>query len=141
MHRIFSNNSRGRLLFFSHKKGAIIRWKAIISNNLLLTGTHALYFCFIIPLKQEKWSHMGFLRLPNLVPWLIFNVKILSIRAWIVTDQFCWIRLYLITWQGGGKRKRRRQEGWGWGASIQGEQIIEERLFRKYGIHHHGILG
>ena len=29
----------------------------------------------------------------------------------IVTDQFCWIRLYTLTWQGGDKRKRRRQEG------------------------------
>ena len=31
--RISSNNSRGRLLFFSHKKGAIIRGKAIISYS------------------------------------------------------------------------------------------------------------
>ena len=47
-------------------------------------------FCFIILLKEEKWSHMGFLRVPNLVPWLIFNVIILGIRAWFFTDQFCW---------------------------------------------------
>ena len=33
---------------------------------------------------------MGFLRVPNLVPWLIFNVIILGIRAWFFTDQFCW---------------------------------------------------
>ena len=32
MHRISSNNSQGQLLFFWHKKGAIIRGKAIISN-------------------------------------------------------------------------------------------------------------
>ena len=87
-------------------------------------------FCFIIPLKQEKWSHMGFLRLPNLVPWWIFNVNILSIRAWIVTDQFCWIRLYFNLAGIWGKQKRRRQEGWGWvgAASIQGKQLIEGPL-------------
>ena len=31
---------------------------------------------------------MGFLRVPNLVRWVIF-------RAWIVSDQFCWIRFHL----------------------------------------------
>ena len=31
---------------------------------------------------------MGFLSVSNLVPWLIFSVNILGIRAWIVTDQF-----------------------------------------------------
>ena len=32
--------------------------------------------------------NMGFLSDPNLVPWLIF-------RAWVVTDQFCWISLHV----------------------------------------------
>ena len=37
--------------------------------------------------------NMGFLSFPNLVPRIIFNVNILGIRAKIVIDRFCWIRL------------------------------------------------
>ena len=66
-YRISSNNSRGWLFLFSHKKEAMI-----ISN--------------ITHWKSNKLN-MGFLSVPNLVPWLIF-------RAWIVTDQFCWISLH-----------------------------------------------
>ena len=44
------NNSRGRLFLFSHKKGEIIRGKAIIRGGLLfqilLTGSHALSIRF-----------------------------------------------------------------------------------------------
>ena len=36
--------------------------------------------------------NMGFSSVPNMVPWLIFNVNILGVRAWITTDQFYWIR-------------------------------------------------
>ena len=66
-YRISLNNSRGWLFLFSHKKEAMI-----ISN--------------ITHWKSNKLN-MGFLSVPNLVPWLIF-------RAWIVTDQFCWISLH-----------------------------------------------
>ena len=51
--------------------------------------------------------NMSFLFVPNLVPYLIFSVNILGVRAWIVTGQFCWIRLHF-------KRKGRWQEGRGW---------------------------
>ena len=58
---------RGWLFLFSHKQETMI-----ISN--------------ITHWKSNKLN-MGFLSIPNLVPWLIF-------RAWIVTDQFCWISLH-----------------------------------------------
>ena len=47
-YRISSNNSRGRLFLFLHKKGddySIIQ--------ILLTGSHALNICFIFPLNQK----------------------------------------------------------------------------------------
>ena len=37
---------------------------------------------------------LGFFSVPNLVSWLIFNVNIIGVRAWIVTDQSCWIGIY-----------------------------------------------
>ena len=55
-YRISSNNSQGRLFFFSHQKGEFIQGRVFISN---------------------------------LFPWLIFNVNILDVRAWVVTDDFC----------------------------------------------------
>ena len=39
-------------LFFSHKKGAIIRGGRLFQT--FLTGNCPKNFCFIIPLKQEK---------------------------------------------------------------------------------------
>ena len=56
----------------------------------------------LLSLKQEKWSHMGFLR--------------------VSSDQFYWSDATL-TWQGGDKRKRRRQEGWG-GGIIQWRRLF-----------------
>ena len=54
---------------------------------------------------------MSFSSVLNLVPWLIF-------RAWIASDQFCWIRFNfnLLTWRElrGTERKRRWREGWRW---------------------------
>ena len=48
---------------------------------------------------------MDFLSVPNLFPWLIF-------RAWIVTDQFCWIRSS-STWQIKEREDGKRGgEGW-----------------------------
>ena len=99
----------GDYFFFRTKKGTIIRL-----FQILLTGSHALNICFIFPLNQKIITsnklNMGFLSVPNLVPWLVF-------RAWIVTDQLCWISLHfnLTTWQGGKKRKRRWREGRGRG--------------------------
>ena len=52
-----SNNSRGPLLFFPHKKGAIIQGKAIIGGRqlfqILLTGSHALNIFFYYPIKPK----------------------------------------------------------------------------------------
>ena len=68
---------------------------------------------------------MGFLSVPNLVPWLIF-------RAWIVTDQFCsgfllLVFLYQIPLQldrEGIKDKTRWRKGWGGGGDYSREVII-----------------
>ena len=52
-------------------------------------------FCFIISSNQKiitsnklniLWANFKCSKI-NMVPWLIF-------RAWIVTDQFCWIKLH-----------------------------------------------
>ena len=76
---------------------------------------------------------MGFLSVPNLVPWLIFNVNVLDVRAWIITDQFCCIRLnfsyvcypgcQFLTWQGGDKKREDGKRGWG-GGDYSTEVII-----------------
>lgn len=50
-----------------------------------------------------------------LVPWLILNVNILGVRAWIATNHFCWIRLHF------NERKKRWREGWG-------GQLFEEAI-------------
>ena len=89
--------------------------------------------------------NMDFLSVPNLFPWLIFNVNILrTIRIWIVTDQFCWCRLHFNLRGKLYKRKRTWRwtiiwgigyyfkyfRGWGKGgaAIIPGRQLIEGRL-------------
>ena len=79
---------------------------------------------------------MGFLRVQNLVPSLIFI-------ALIVTDQFCWITLLLhltdkrkmkMARGAGGGEWRRLFEGCDYfyfrprGAIIRGRQLIEGRL-------------
>ena len=95
---------------------------------------------------------MGFLRVPNLVPWLISNVNILDVRAWIINDQFCCICLHFsyvcypgsqfLTWQGRDKKEkiargvggRLFEEGDYFkyfrqrGAIIQGRRLIRGRL-------------
>ena len=67
-YRISSNNSRGRLFFFSHQTGRLFHQKSCPKYFVLLS------YCFI--------------SVPNLVLWLIFNFHIPDVRAWIVTDQF-----------------------------------------------------
>ena len=69
---------------------------------------------------------MGFLSVPNLVPWLIF-------RAWIVTDQFCsgfllLVFLYQIPLQldrEGIKDKTRWRKGWGGGVIIRERWLFQ----------------
>ena len=57
-YRISSNNSRGRLFLFPHKKGAIIRGKAIIWGRwlflILLTGSRALNILFYHAIKSKN---------------------------------------------------------------------------------------
>ena len=71
--------------------------EAIISN-ITHWNSCTKIFCFIIPLNSKKniisnKLNMGFLSVPNLINWLIFNVNNLGIRAWnIITDQLCWIK-------------------------------------------------
>ena len=42
-------------------------------------------FCKSLVWLTDKLN-MGFLSVPNVVPYLIFNVNILVVRAWIVTN-------------------------------------------------------
>ena len=57
-YRISSNNSRGRLFLFSHRKGAIIRGKAIIRGrrlfHIFLTGDRALNILFYYTIKSKN---------------------------------------------------------------------------------------
>ena len=53
MHRISSNNSRGQLLYFLHKKGGDYSRKGDYFKYCSLEVVPFI-FCFIIPLKQEK---------------------------------------------------------------------------------------
>ena len=57
---------------------------------------------------------VGFFSAPNLVPWLLFNVNILGVGAWIVTDEFCRIR-FLFNLKGRDMRKSRWREAVGRG--------------------------
>ena len=97
----------------------------------------------MITSKLNKLN-IGFLSVLNLVPWLIFSVNILGVRAWILTDQFCWIRLHFNA-TGRGLKKRKdgergrsgrlfeggdyfryfRLRGW---LFDRGRRLIEERL-------------
>ena len=84
---ISPNKSWGWLFLILNQKGAIIRGRRLF--QIILTGSRALNICFIFPLNQKiitlRKLNVVFLSVQNLVPWLI-------VRAWIVTDQFCWIR-------------------------------------------------
>ena len=100
----FLNNSCERLFLFLHQKGVIIWGKAIIPGRwlfqILIEILIISNILFYNPIKMKKNMtsnklNMGFLSVPNMVPWLIF-------RAWIITDQFCWIIL-----TGRGKKKEK----------------------------------
>ena len=96
-HHISSNKkSRGWILFFSPPIGGDYSREAIISNIAHWKSCTKI-FCFIIPLNSKKIIisnklNMGFLSVPNLIHWLIFNVNNRDIRAWIITDQLCCIK-------------------------------------------------
>ena len=121
--QISSNDSWEWLFLISPKKGRIIQGKEIIRGRqcfqILLTGSSTLNILFYYPIKFFKKKitsnklNMSFLSVSNLVPCLIFSVNILGVRAWIVTGQFCWIRLHFnLTGRGLKKEKVARGEGW-----------------------------
>ena len=123
--------------FFSHQKGAIL----FEGRRLFKGDDYFKYcslevvpkiFCFIISSNQKiitsnklniLWANFKCSKL-NMLPRLIF-------RAWILTDQFCWINLH-FNLTGRGLKKRRWQEGWGGGVQClmeefdRGTAIIQE---------------
>ena len=121
-YRISSNNSRGQLFLFSYKKGAIIGRRRLF--KILLTGSRALNIMLYFPIKSKNnhvnilmgsCLNMGFFQsIPSLVPWLIF-------RAWIVTDQFCWVSFH-FNLTGGIKGREDGERG-------RGGTIIRERRY------------
>ena len=68
---------------------------------------------------------MGFLIVPNLVPWIIFIAS-------IVNDQFCWITLHLHLDREGIKRRSDGERSGGEAIvsniSVQGRRLIDGRL-------------
>ena len=75
VYRISSNN----INYFWHKKGTIFRGRRLF--QILLTGGRALNILFYFPIKWKnnhiKYTRLGLLSVPSLVPWKIF-------RDWIV---------------------------------------------------------
>ena len=129
---ISSNNSRGQFFFFfSHQRGAIIRGKAIISKLYCSLEVCPKYFEMKKNFTSNKLN-MGFSCVPNMVPWLIFNVNTLVVRAWITTDQFCWIteRRWRKGWGGGGNYRYVR-EAIILNIPSKGRQLIEGGLLFK----------
>ena len=88
-----------RVISYFAQKGGDYSRKAIISNIAYRKSCpkDVVFFIFKKIITLNKLN-MGFLSVPNLVPWLFF-------RAWIVTDLAG--SGTASTWQGGDKRKRR----------------------------------
>ena len=131
---------------FSHVKTFFYSKQFVKLKTTWLKTDYIL--CFIIPLKQKIITlnklNMGFLIVPNLVPWLISDVNILDVRVWMINDQFCCISLHFssvcypscqfLTWQQRGAGWRLFEEGdyfkyFGQrGSIILGRRLIEGRL-------------
>ena len=75
-------------------------------------------FCFIVTWNQKTITsnklNMGFLIVPNLVPWLIFRADS-SLISFAVSHS-----ISIMTGRGGDKRKRRWCDGWGRGWLLKG---------------------
>ena len=107
----------GNYFFFRTKRGRLFK--------ILLTGSRALNIMLYFPIKSKNnhvsilmgsWLNMGFFQsIPSLVPLLIF-------RAWIVTDQFCWVSLH-FNLTGGIKGREDGERGRG-GTIIRGRRFI-----------------
>ena len=90
---ISSNNIQGQLFLFLHQKGVNIRAKVIIRGRwlfqILLTGSRVLNILFYYPINQKIITSnklkMGFLSVPNLVPWLILRAR--NGHWWVLLDQ------------------------------------------------------
>ena len=137
----FLEYSWGRWLFlFAPKEADYLR-----EGNYLREVIISI-FCFIILLNRKKITssklNMGFLSVPNLVPWLIFSVSSQCHYQQLNEKSLC----QFLTWQGEDKRKRRWKGGWArWlfeggdyfknfhqrGTIIQGRRLIEGRLLFK----------
>ena len=121
---ISSNNIQRQLFLFLHQKGVNIQAKVIIRGRwlfqILLTGSRVLNILFYYPINQKIITSnklkMGFLSVPNLVPWLI-------LRARNVTDEFCWIRFHLNL-TGRSQKKEKLARGVGRGMIIQGRRLF-----------------
>ena len=125
---ISSNNSRGQ--FFFHTIGGQLFEGRQLFQNYIVHWKSALN---ILKRKKNFASNklnMGFSCVPNMVPWLIFNVNTLFVRAWITTDQFCWIREREDggRGRGGGGQLPVFEGGDNLNIPSKGRQLIEGRL-------------
>ena len=101
----------GDYFFFRTKRGDYSS-KVIISNIVHWNSCPKYFVLFIFPLNQKiitsNTLSMGFLRVPKLVPWLVF-------RAWSVSYQYysliCWISLALQLNREGIKGRKDGQRG------------------------------
>ena len=85
----------GNYFFFRSKRGRLLDGGDYLKYCSLEVVPSI--FCYIFLLDQKiitlnilmgSWLNMGFFQsIQSLVPWLIY-------RAWIVTDQFCWVSLH-----------------------------------------------
>ena len=99
VYRISSNNSWGDFFFFAPNGGDYLREgnysrKVVISRTCIAhwkscTRYFTLSSRYLLKIIISNELNMGFLSVPDLFLWLIFNFNILGVRAWVVTDQFC----------------------------------------------------
>ena len=104
----------GDYFFFPTKRSQL--FEGTIISNIAHWRSCPRYFVILLnrQLITSNKQNMGFLSVPNLVIWLIFNANILGTRARLSLISFVGSGS-TATWQGGDKRKRRWREGWGWG--------------------------
>ena len=108
--------ARGNITKCSHQKGAIIR------GNTIIRGRQSLQILLKKKIFTSNKLNMGLiLSVPNLVPWLIFNVNILrhqrlnhhwSVLLHQTPLQLCLLSKLLIF--NLPKKNKRWWEGWGW---------------------------
>ena len=70
-------------------KTCIAHWKSC-------TRYFTLSSRYLLKIIISNELNMGFLSVPDLFLWLIFNFNILSVRAWVVTDQFLIIYSFIF---------------------------------------------